>query len=62
MDEPVPKIGGSKTISDLKGDVRFNDVTFSYPSRPEDKILDKVSFHIPSDRHVFNIYHSHMLE
>jgi ABC-type multidrug transport system fused ATPase/permease subunit len=34
---------------DIVGDVRFVDVCFSYPSRPDQVILNKLSLHIPQN-------------
>ncbi|XP_014667362.1 PREDICTED: ATP-binding cassette sub-family B member 8, mitochondrial-like [Priapulus caudatus] len=46
--EPTIPVTGGRTIPyhSLFGDVRFNDVTFRYPGRPEQVILDKFSIHL----------------
>ncbi len=38
--EKSPKI-------DVKPEIQFNDVTFSYPSRPDIRVLDQLSFSVP---------------
>ncbi|KAI3790865.1 hypothetical protein L2E82_04252 [Cichorium intybus] len=35
-------------LGDIHGDIEFRDITFSYPSRPEERILDGFSLTIPS--------------
>ena len=43
----VPKIkmddSSSERVGELKGRIEFRNVTFTYPSRPEQKILDNFS-------------------
>lgn len=45
--ERVPKIKlddpNSRKIDSLRGSIEFKNVTFSYPTRPEQKILDNFS-------------------
>lgn len=41
--EPSIKIDEGKPVGDVKGRIEFKDVTFEYPSRPGQKILDNFS-------------------
>lgn len=36
----------------LKGNIAFNDVSFSYPSRSEQVVLDKINLQIPAGKTV----------
>lgn len=42
IDEPIQKNSGNIELSQCKGDVEFNNVSFSYESKP-DVILDRIS-------------------
>ncbi|OBA22492.1 hypothetical protein METBIDRAFT_31384 [Metschnikowia bicuspidata var. bicuspidata NRRL YB-4993] len=44
----VSPVKGEKIPLGLSNDIRFNDVVFSYPTRPNDKIFDGCTFLIPS--------------
>lgn len=47
-EDDVHDPGAPETLSEpVRGDIRFEDVTFSYPSRPDRRALDRVSLHIP---------------
>lgn len=37
-----------RTITDLKGNIEFRNVSFSYPSNPERQILKNISFEVPA--------------
>ncbi len=39
--------------TDCEGDIRANNITFSYPSRPDSKILKNVSFHFKKGKTTF---------
>ncbi|KAJ5999440.1 hypothetical protein N7451_007250 [Penicillium sp. IBT 35674x] len=39
-------------LDSLRGDIKFEDVHFVYPSRPERAILEGVSFHVPAGQTV----------
>ncbi|MDX2073973.1 MAG: ABC transporter transmembrane domain-containing protein [Alphaproteobacteria bacterium] len=41
-----------ETISSATADIRFENVTFAYPSRPEQPILNAISLHIPAGKTV----------
>ena len=44
---PFPKFNkNKKSAENIKGKIEFRDVTFSYPTRPDQTILKKVSFTI----------------
>jgi ATP-binding cassette subfamily B protein len=38
--------GGATTLADVRGEVRFDDVAFCYPTRPEHPVLDGLSLHL----------------
>ena len=42
--------GGLVPGNPLKGEIEFQSVAFSYPSRPDVKVLDGLSLKVPSDR------------
>ncbi|KAF7999793.1 hypothetical protein HF325_005642 [Metschnikowia pulcherrima] len=46
--DKVSPVEGQKVPAGLANDIKFNDVVFSYPTRPNDKIFDGCSFAIPS--------------
>ncbi|KAJ5910541.1 hypothetical protein N7504_005184 [Penicillium tannophilum] len=39
-------------LDSLRGDIKFENVNFVYPSRPENAILEEVSFHVPAGQTV----------
>ncbi|PYH91754.1 mating factor A secretion protein STE6-like protein, partial [Aspergillus ellipticus CBS 707.79] len=53
--ERVPQIDGTSDegirLTQAAGDFEFKDVTFTYPSRPEVTVLDKISLKIPANKH-----------
>lgn len=51
-EEDDVKINNKLKINTLKGFISFNDVAFSYPSRPDIPVLDRVSFTIEADSQV----------
>ncbi|KAI9244986.1 ABC transporter type 1, transmembrane domain-containing protein [Phascolomyces articulosus] len=44
--EPTVPIKGGNTLSNVWGDVRFQDIEFSYPSRPDHQVLDLFNLHV----------------
>ncbi|PWY87560.1 P-loop containing nucleoside triphosphate hydrolase protein [Aspergillus heteromorphus CBS 117.55] len=42
-----PLDGAGKTYRQVRGEIRFEDVLFAYPSRPERTVLNGVSFTVP---------------
>ena len=46
----IPVEGGLVPDKPLKGEIEFQSVAFSYPSRPDIKVLDGLSLKVPSDR------------
>ena len=46
IDTPSPQIGGQLVPSTLDGHIQIDNVSFSYPSRPNDLILENVSLDI----------------
>jgi len=46
----IPVEGGLVPGKPLKGEIEFQSVAFSYPSRPDVKVLDGLSLKVPSDR------------
>lgn len=48
--EPLIRTKGGLCLLDgVKGEIRFDDVHFSYPSRPDVMVLAGVSFNVPAD-------------
>ncbi|KAI9497326.1 P-loop containing nucleoside triphosphate hydrolase protein [Zychaea mexicana] len=45
--EPAVPIKGGDTLLNVWGDVRFQDIGFAYPSRPEHQVLEKFNLHVP---------------
>jgi ABC transporter fused permease/ATP-binding protein len=45
-------------ISTLKGEIEFNQVSFSYPTRPEVEVLQEISFHIRPGEKIALVGHS----
>ena len=52
------KIKEHKKFENIKGKIEFKNVSFSYPTRPGDKILDKINFVIEPGEHVAIVGHS----
>ncbi|KAF9595279.1 hypothetical protein IFM89_038414, partial [Coptis chinensis] len=48
----VQDLSGAKCLTDVKGDIEFKDVTFSYPSRPDVIILRDFSISFPAGKSV----------
>nr|UOU03325.1 ATP-binding cassette subfamily B1-like 4-2 [Brachionus rubens] len=49
--EKKPKIkSNGKKLENLNGEIVFSDVYFSYPSRPENKVLTGLSFNLPAGK------------
>lgn len=46
--DKVSPVKGEKVPRGLSNDIRFNDVVFSYPTRPNDKIFNGCTFQIPA--------------
>eukprot|EP00930_Biecheleria_cincta_P001874 TRINITY_DN102963_c0_g1_i1.p1 TRINITY_DN102963_c0_g1~~TRINITY_DN102963_c0_g1_i1.p1 ORF type:complete len:1142 (+),score=200.34 TRINITY_DN102963_c0_g1_i1:433-3426(+) len=46
--QPVIPSRGGETLEDMKGDVRFENVSFSYPSRTDVSIFRGLSFSVPA--------------
>lgn len=47
----IPLKGGLKVSTDLvKGEIRLKNVTFTYPTRPGQVVLDSLSLKIPSGK------------
>lgn len=46
--DKVSPVKGEKVPHGLSNDIRFNDVVFSYPTRPNDKIFNGCTFLIPA--------------
>lgn len=42
-ESPIRYKGGERLLVPMKGTVRFQDVSFSYPSRPDEPVLSRVS-------------------
>ena len=47
LDEPVSVIGGAKRINQLEGRIDFDNVSFAYPTRPDELILNGISLSVP---------------
>ncbi|KAJ5220435.1 P-loop containing nucleoside triphosphate hydrolase protein [Penicillium chermesinum] len=51
----VPQIDGTSTegirLAEAQGKFEFKNVSFTYPSRPEVTVLDKISLSIPAKKH-----------
>ena len=45
--EPAVSIKGGNTLSNVWGDVQFQDIEFSYPSRPDHQVLNSFNLHVP---------------
>ncbi|KAG2225414.1 hypothetical protein INT45_010050 [Circinella minor] len=45
--EPAVSINGGNTLSNVWGDVQFQDIEFSYPSRPDHQVLNSFNLHVP---------------
>ncbi|KAI7849839.1 P-loop containing nucleoside triphosphate hydrolase protein [Circinella umbellata] len=45
--EPSVSISGGNTLSNVWGDVQFQDIEFSYPSRPDHQVLNSFNLHVP---------------
>ena len=55
LDEPVEEIVPQieiKKEDQLRGDIRFQDVSFHYPTRTETDVIRKISFHISPNQQV----------
>jgi len=48
----------TKNADNIKGKIEFKNVSFAYPTRPEQKILDNVSFIIEPGEHAAIVGHS----
>ena len=55
LDEPIEEItpqGQIKSEDILKGDIRFQNVSFQYPTRTDTNVLNNISFNIKSNQQV----------
>ncbi|PKY03140.1 ATP-binding cassette transporter [Aspergillus campestris IBT 28561] len=43
-----PMADSGRICSPVRGEIRFEDVSFAYPSRPEQTVLEEISFHVPA--------------
>ena len=46
----MPLDGGSHSPDKVKGEIEFQNVTFSYPTRPNQPVLNDLSFTAPSGK------------
>jgi ABC-type multidrug transport system fused ATPase/permease subunit len=49
---PQVQVSGGKTPEDMQGVIRFEKVSFSYPSRPDVTVLSNFSLDIPKEKRV----------
>lgn len=47
---PTIPLSGGKRLEHLQGDLRFRNVKFSYPTRPESPVLRGIDLHVPPGR------------
>jgi len=45
--EEIPKNTADKKVSRLEGEIRFENVSFEYASRPEEKVISSLNIHVP---------------
>ena len=50
LDRPDHLPSGEVTPNSCRGEVRFTEVDFSYPSRPDSQVLDQLSLHVASEQ------------
>jgi ABC-type multidrug transport system fused ATPase/permease subunit len=50
LNEPAEELGTVTRVARFRGDVRFDRVTFAYPSRPEVEVLRHLSFSVEAGR------------
>ncbi|PGG96832.1 hypothetical protein AJ79_09438 [Helicocarpus griseus UAMH5409] len=50
LDAPQPKTSGLKDLDVSTADIRFENVNFTYPSRPDVKILNDMALDIPAGK------------
>lgn len=43
-----PMADSGRICSPIRGEIRFEDVSFAYPSRPEQTVLEEINFHVPA--------------
>lgn len=58
IDEPQPRIGGTRKIQNMNGGVSIKELDFSYPSRPEDQIFKNLSLDIHPGKTTAIVGHS----
>jgi len=50
MNEKSNVINGNKKPKSLEGDIEFSNVSFAYPSRPSEVIINDISFKISKNK------------
>lgn len=58
IDEPEEADSGYRIATDIRGDLRFDDVTFSYGDAEKGDVLSNVSFEVPAGKTVAIVGHS----
>ena len=46
LDEATPQVGGTGIIENFGGEITFDSVNFKYPTRPDQTIINNLSFQI----------------
>lgn len=50
IEKPTEALHDEASPSTIKGDVAFENVSFSYPGRPDFKVLENISLHLPEGK------------
>lgn len=53
-----PSFSSGKTLPRVTGEVEFRDLTFAYPTRPEQRVLNGLSLKVPAGKVVALCGHS----